>query len=227
MARTPSQKAAARSARKTRKLAALNNLCTTCKLPESETGKRDGLTCDSCRDVNRQYLKSRVEKLIRDGLCTACKRPSSPGKKKCEACLIKFNSRSRDAKKNNQCVVCLGPLDVPTQIRCNSCRERGNSQHKAIQDRIRDIVFAAYGGAYCVCCGESQIEFLTLDHKLENGGELRKQRGHRDAYRWCIKNNFPPIFQVMCIGCNWVRTIRSNGVCPHKRKVPEPFTFVA
>lgn len=85
--------------------------------------------------------------------------------------------------------------------------------------RVRDkqIVLNHYGRA-CVCCGEDTFEFLTLDHKNNDGAEHRRQiapNGIKDGsvYRWLIKNGFPPIVQTMCMNCNWAKG--KYGECPH------------
>ena len=67
---------------------------------------------------------------------------------------------------------------------------------------------------YCACCGESRIEFLTLDHKFNDGAEHRKEVGcGSKMYQWVLKNNFPPIFQTLCFNCNLGKV---HGVCPHE-----------
>jgi len=70
----------------------------------------------------------------------------------------------------------------------------------------------------CQCCGESTIEFLTIDHitqrKLLN--HLRGFSG-RKLYDWLIQNNFPDGFQVLCFNCNFAKW--KMGRCPHQRVV--------
>ncbi len=71
----------------------------------------------------------------------------------------------------------------------------------------------------CVCCGETIIEFLGIDHINNNGAEERKQIGliGADFYAWLIKQGYPEGYQVMCHNCNQGRQI-NNGICPHKQK---------
>jgi hypothetical protein len=76
-----------------------------------------------------------------------------------------------------------------------------------------------YGGI-CVCCGESNIKFLTLDHKNGMGRKQKRKDGLRNQnefYRWIIENNFPDILQVLCWNCNCSRHY-FNGLCPHREK---------
>jgi hypothetical protein len=68
----------------------------------------------------------------------------------------------------------------------------------------------------CACCGESQIEFLTLDHINNDGNSHRKEIGFGGSglYRWAESHGYPPVLQVMCMNCNWGK--RLLGYCPHK-----------
>lgn len=73
-----------------------------------------------------------------------------------------------------------------------------------------------YGGK-CGCCGEKQIEFLTIDHKNGGGAKHRKEIGVR-LYWYLKKHNFPKNLglRVLCMNCNMAT--RFGNVCPHKLK---------
>ena len=79
-----------------------------------------------------------------------------------------------------------------------------------------------YGGnpPRCVCCDETHIEFLTIDHINGGGNKHRRELfgvkvGGWHFNLWLIKNNFPEGYQIMCFNCNCGR-VQNNGVCPHK-----------
>lgn len=72
----------------------------------------------------------------------------------------------------------------------------------------------------CNCCGERQIEFLSIDHINNDGYQNRKRTGFR-LYVWIIKNNFPPIFQILCMNCNWARAYQPDHICPHQKILVE------
>ena len=81
--------------------------------------------------------------------------------------------------------------------------------------------FEKYGNK-CACCGETDPEFLSLDHVNSNGGAHRREvsPGRKDwggfhLYRLLRQQGYPEGYQVMCMNCNFGRT-RNNGVCPHK-----------
>ena len=84
---------------------------------------------------------------------------------------------------------------------------------------IRTRVFTAYGNK-CSCCGESQKEFLSLDHVSNNGAEQRrelnksKHKSTLSTYYWAVKNGFPPSLQLLCHNCNMSKGFR--GYCPHQ-----------
>jgi hypothetical protein len=86
--------------------------------------------------------------------------------------------------------------------------------------RLRLEVLTHYGGnpPKCACCGESHIEFLSIDHIKGGGNKHRKSlSGNREIYRWLIKNNFPEGFQILCHNCNLSKGF--YGYCPHKEGI--------
>jgi hypothetical protein len=72
---------------------------------------------------------------------------------------------------------------------------------------------------FCACCGEKELKFMALDHKNNNGAEHRREIGGinrgGNMFFWAAKNNFPPIFQVLCHNCNMAKGL--YGECPHKQ----------
>jgi recombination endonuclease VII len=99
-------------------------------------------------------------------------------------------------------------------------RARNLEHSKAYQrgwiQRLRREVIDHYGGK-CVCCGEAQLEFLSLDHKHGGGTKHRQALGLRGSgiWAWVKREKFPEIFQVMCHNCN--QAIGYYGACPHER----------
>ena len=85
------------------------------------------------------------------------------------------------------------------------------------RDKMRNKVFDHYG-RLCRCCGEKNIEFLTIDHVNNDGYKFKTRNGKRiggiGMHLKIIKDGFPKIYQVLCMNCNWGR--RFNGICPHK-----------
>jgi hypothetical protein len=75
----------------------------------------------------------------------------------------------------------------------------------------REKVFANYG-MLCECCGESHIEFMTIDH-IHGGGAKHRRQIKKALYRWLVSNNFPEGFRTLCFNCN--TAIGRFGYCPH------------
>jgi len=102
-------------------------------------------------------------------------------------------------------------------------KEKMKAQKRASDKRLKNLVFEAYGGYECTCCGETEETMLTIDHIDENGAAHRREVSNNtakyritaDIYRWLKKNGFPEGFQVLCYNCN-VSKHRNGGVCSHK-----------
>lgn len=79
---------------------------------------------------------------------------------------------------------------------------------------FRKKVIVGYGGK-CTCCGESQYEFLAIDHVNNDGNEDRKKmKNSYRIHRYIIDNNFPKEYQILCHNCNLSKAF--HGYCPHK-----------
>lgn len=81
--------------------------------------------------------------------------------------------------------------------------------------RLRQDIFNAYG-KQCACCGESQKEFLTIDHINGDGAKHRRERNGSNLYVWLRQNDYPEGFQTLCWNCNCAKHI--YGICPHNKK---------
>lgn len=67
----------------------------------------------------------------------------------------------------------------------------------------------------CNCCGEKEILFLSLDH-INNDGYKHRKNISNNTLGWIIKNNFPPIFQLLCMNCNHGKMRTKSKICPHQ-----------
>ena len=70
----------------------------------------------------------------------------------------------------------------------------------------------------CACCGESQFDFLTVDHIYNDGAAARTIKNVRGSsfHHWLIDHNFPKGFQILCYNCNCGKGA-NGGICPHKK----------
>lgn len=95
-------------------------------------------------------------------------------------------------------------------------RSRTNKIRLIHKRRAKMDALGAYGSK-CVCCGESNIEFLSFDHINNDGAEHRKSV-KSDMATWLRLNNYPPGFQILCFNCNCSKGM--FGYCPHDSNVP-------
>jgi hypothetical protein len=80
------------------------------------------------------------------------------------------------------------------------------------------------GSPACACCGESERDFLAVDHIDGHGNEHRRKifgyvQGGGRFYSWLIRQGFPRGFQILCFNCNMSKA--KHGTCVHRVK-PEP-----
>jgi len=136
----------------------------------------------------------------------------------------------RARKQGGMCTACGQHPPVCGRVKCVSCSDKDaayRAQHKAEKrltylayyTGLKDAAFSAYGGYKCACCGETTIEFLSLDHVAGGGNAHRvsvsgtKSGGGR-IYLWLKRNGYPSGYQVLCMNCNFGRSM-NNGICPH------------
>lgn len=100
-------------------------------------------------------------------------------------------------------------------------RIKKNEQERVRRAQRRFTVLSHYSGGEpkCAKCGFSDIRALALDHINNDGYKHRRKvgRGDKDGcpscmmYVWIIRNNFPPIFQVLCFNCNIIKERERNA----------------
>ena|ERR1035441_500387 len=95
--------------------------------------------------------------------------------------------------------------------------ERMKSYHQQYRFRLKKEVFDAYGNK-CKCCGEKELEFLSVDHINGDGSKHRKEIGAGSKiYLWLKNHGFPQgEFRLLCMNCNWAKGV--FGYCPHERR---------
>lgn len=81
------------------------------------------------------------------------------------------------------------------------------AKQRAYRQRVRQEVLQKYGGK-CECCGESQTEYLTIDHINGDGGLERRQKSGTkagNAYAFYLELKAVPRrddLRVLCYNCN-------------------------
>jgi hypothetical protein len=102
---------------------------------------------------------------------------------------------------------------------CNIRKQYRESNPETISKRkfvarfnFKKQVISHYGGK-CTCCGQDDINKLTIDHINGDGAEHRKEINYKNIYEWLVKNNYPDGFTVLCFNCNCAK--RKYEICPH------------
>ena len=88
-----------------------------------------------------------------------------------------------------------------------------NDRAKYCRVRDKKLCLEHYG-VVCVCCGEKNESFLTIDHIEGRNGEGR----HSNNWTWTRAHHFPIDLQVLCWNCNCAKG--AYGVCPHQQPRP-------
>lgn len=162
-------------------------------------------------------------------LCPRCKKRELTGTeircRKCEEQLEQRRETKRKKKELGLCARCGKERgDSRSTLYCDPCRNIENvrtaKNQRSARKRKRIRVLEHYGGC-CVCCGESEPDFLDIDHVHNNGNQHREQiRDELNWYTitdWLIKHNFPEGFQVLCRNCNYSKH-KNGGTCIHQLK---------
>lgn len=206
-------------------------MCTHC-------GERppaaDRSECFVCGERRRERDRALQADRRAAGFC-GCGRKPLPGRKRCERCTrrLQATKERRRARRDvvGQCQSCESQTTVGHK-HCEQCREAMAARARSDRADLRKTIFDHYGLA-CICCGESEPRFLTIDHKDNNGAEHRRhlaqeltagRRPHREMggviiYRWLIKNGFPDGYETKCTNCNTGRH-QNGGICPHQLLPP-------
>ncbi len=175
--------------------------------------------CNKCHSIvsMERYIKERESKGIK---------PRTQWNGKCRECGIELNDDNWYGSYKEQhyylCIKCNAiksktyhikrKHEDPTYLNKNS---EYNKKHRK---EIKQFIINKYGGK-CECCGETNPEFLTIDHIDGNGSQHRKEIGigcGNAFYIWLRDNNFPKDnFRLLCMNCNF--SIGMYGYCPHKK----------
>jgi hypothetical protein len=138
--------------------------------------------------------------------------------KKCSKCglyksLKEFYKHKRylDGYRSN-CKDCY----ISSALKCYNYKKDIVSEKNYKRNRVlKQEIIDAYGSS-CVCCGEIDFEFLTIDHINNNGKQHRQEIGKRNIYIWLKNHNFPKDnFQLLCWNCNMAKG--HYGQCPHSK----------
>ncbi len=127
--------------------------------------------------------------------------------------------RKLRAKRIQQglCATCgVEPLVSPRQD-CLSCLDASKERTSSWRRDLRAKVLAAYRDR-CACCGETEEQFLNLDHV----DSAPRKNGVREVgyatYQRAVAEDFPPTLQLLCYNCNLGREKNEDRQCPHLKQ---------
>lgn len=190
-------------------------LCTRC-------GERPLVTktmCGECRDKRSQINNIRLQRYRDQGLCVCCGNIRLEGSLRCQKCTNNDKAHKMRYKSQGLCVKCGKPAIIGL-VSCQEHREKDKTPKRKLVMKqyialLKRETISYYGGK-CACCGESNIQFLTIDHINGGGTKHNKEIGGGGTrlYRWLRDNKYPDGFQVLCFNCNSGRAI-NNQICPH------------
>lgn len=86
-------------------------------------------------------------------------------------------------------------------------RQKQNQYHQATRERT----IMAYGGK-CECCSETEMKFLSFEHK--NGGGRKERMKLGSAFYVSLRKAIRKDIGVLCFNCNLAKGF--YGKCPHK-----------
>lgn len=128
------------------------------------------------------------------------------GRKKCRRCdvwkdISSFNKRNNDAYEKFQSY-------------CKECRKKWT----AVYRRFKMMEFlVAYGGK-CVCCGEKELDLLTVEHIRFKGHKLMYV--NKEVLINRLKRlKWPDGYTVLCFNCNMsTKNHTEERPCVHNKK---------
>lgn len=112
----------------------------------------------------------------------------------------------------------------PEECKIRSDKYKKNNPDKVkecarkIKQRLKTAALIKYSDdpPRCMCCGETTLEFLTIDH-INGGGNIHRksEKNSTNIYQWLKTNGYPEGFQTLCMNCNWAKGV--YGLCPHQK----------
>lgn len=82
--------------------------------------------------------------------------------------------------------------------------------------KLYELFFSRYGKT-CLCCGESDKRFLSIEHLNNDGAAHRRSLAGRSpdhTIRDLRKRGWPTGYATLCFNCNMGKA-RMGGACPH------------
>lgn len=193
-------------------------VCIFCASNIPAPGK---LGCTECNKYSQNASKKHKNKKVNNKICLRCKNDVRYQKYKiCQDCRRKeLTAKNKVYLDKGLCRTCgKNPIRGENKTLCQDCVTRlkkNNTKRKLDRwNRILD-----HYGRKCNCCGEAEINFLTVDHINNDGAthkRIMKSKDPGSVRKWIVDNGFPDTIQILCYNCNCAKG--KLGYCPHQLK---------
>lgn len=148
-------------------------------------------------------------------LCVRCKQligPTNRHKKFCsKRCRVAWNTQQWRNRSGPKYLQHLKKNCIRSKRLRKTAPKIPAAYHRNYRVKLKSAVFAAYGGSVCACCGETIIQFLSLDHIVPR---VKGSPTGIALYKHLRQRGYPPGYQVLCMNCNFGK--KRNALCPHK-----------
>jgi hypothetical protein len=165
--------------------------CKTCKQPDKKYWKSltngESLHCTDCSKIDRVRIKREKEA----GTFVSMKGKPRLSEAEKEVRKIEMIQYQKEYREENKKALSAQKLDA--------------------QNRAKEEGLEIYGGK-CTCCGESQREFLTIEHKNGRDKNIKRRTGKGEWARLKAKG-WPDDITIYCFNCNCAKG--AYGSCPH------------
>ena len=180
-------------------------VCKGCKRSSTNHTQRGRPLKEKCKGMCSTCYNKLHEHRIKINCIKCGKETTDFGYKHCLICYDVY------VRVRKECVGCGEVKRIICNGKCSSCRRM----------EVREEVYNHYcnGKIECQCCGESEIDMLTLDHINNDGAQHRKfnPATGKNLVGYVMKNNYPEGYQVLCMNCNFSKSKpRNKGKCIHK-----------
>lgn len=117
-------------------------------------------------------------------------------------------------KPNRSNYICMVCRKKQKRLQYEKYRDKQSKDDIERRQMKKQFVVDLYGGI-CMQCGESNIEYLTIDHINNDGAEHRRNAGP-NIYHLIYEEKIPiDGYQLLCYNCNCAKTVDYSGY-PYK-----------
>lgn len=179
-------------------------VCKVCKRSSTNHTQRGRPLKKHCKDMCSSCYNKTLKLPIKK--CVECgKETTDYGFGHCAICYDKY------VRVRKECVECGEVKRIVYRGKCGICR--------TMERKIEAYSHYCNDEIKCQCCGESEIDMLSLDHINNDGAYHRRSNpsSAKNLVGYVIKNNFPEGYQVLCMNCNFSKSKpRNKGRCMHE-----------